>query len=305
MVMNKMNHFIVLGDSRAMLLDSDASSDTFSLTSFSWWAIVFIFDSTLSHCGNKISFKSYIISTTTLCASTGELTSSQKELRRREWHGWVCGGWWQGRRQLFGCFPVEVALNENLSPMAGFAPHEPIPLVKCYSNMHVRMRKICKTWIKQIPNKKVCVPSRLNHWTTRESNKISQQCQDEDHNPFRVHILQTWVLEKVSSVFTGGGWSWIESKATGVRRDGGRANHSDLAATHPSLTVWVPPSISGHLFFHLSVHLSSKLLDGCCLLCTQRHVNAHRKKKKEAICCKMNQRSNKSVFASPHCGSFV
>lgn len=143
----------------------------------------------------------------------------------------------------------------------------------------------------------LCVLWRLNRSTTRESKKNQREwCQDEDHKPFRVHILQLRVLEKVSSVFTGGGWSWIDSKATGVERAGGRANHPDLAATP---AVWAPLTISGHLFFHFAVRLSSQLLYGCCLIFIQMHVRAHTK---EAICCKMNQWSNNSGFNSSYCG---
>lgn len=142
----------------------------------------------------------------------------------------------------------------------------------------------------------LCVLQWWNCTKTRESNKSPYEwCQDRDHNPFWVYILQLRVLKKVSSAFTGGGWNWIESNATGVKRARGRANHPDLPATP---TMWAPLTVFGHLFFHFCVCFFSQLLLGSCLICKQMHVHTGTKK---AICCEMTHWSNNSGVTSSNC----
>lgn len=121
------------------------------------------------------------------------------------------------------------------------------------------------------------IPSNpLKRATTKEGNKNQHEwCQDEDHNPFRVHILQLGVLEKVRSVFTRGGWSWIKSRATVVEGACGRANPSNLAAIP---AVWAPLTISGHLPYNSSLFPSPsyrKLFN--------MHRNAHTQKRPSAV----------------------
>lgn len=96
---------------------------------------------------------------------------------------------------------------------------------------------------------------------TRESNKNQRErSQDEDHSPFRVHILQLRVLEKVSSVFTGGGWSWIYSKSNwcGESRRRGESSWpgSDPRCVGASLYI----SLVIFSFILFSVCLPSQLL---------------------------------------------
>lgn len=133
----------------------------------------------------------------------------------------------------------------------------------------------------------------LNCFTTRAGNKDQWGwCQYEDHS-FRVHILQLEVSAgKGQLCFHQRRRSWIDSKATGVERAGGRASNPDLAAAP---AVWEPLTISGHLFFHFnfSVCLSTELWSR--LICRGMHVLTHTK---EAICYRMNQRSGNPKFTS-------
>lgn len=139
--------------------------------------------------------------------------------------------------------------------------------------MHGSEKKKEKRARTQIPYNTKC--TMLIKTLYNKSNKNERGgCQDEDHNPFSVHILQLRVLEKVRSVFTGGGWSWIKSRATGVGRE---LVEGQIILTWQRSPLCGPLlTISGHLLFNFSLFPLTASYRTLFNMHTNAHARSHK-----------------------------